>query len=136
VRLTLINRDESLPSILVNYIGGGLDFGQADFQENGHYEAIVAGRLAEVAAAKASSSSSEKDKAKGGRKTKKAKKAKKAKKPVVLRTIDDAAAAEYVFAPDSHVLAMVMALFAASSDKMSSRGGARMHPRRTKKMRR
>lgn len=138
VRLTITNRDELLPSILVNYIGGGLDFGQGDFQENGHYEAIVAGSLAELAAAKSSSSShSETGKSKSRSKSsRKTKKAKKPKKPVLLRTIVDAADTEYVFSPGSGTLASVMALFAASSDKMSSRGGARLHQRRTKKMHR
>lgn len=135
VRMTLTNRDEALPTILVNYIGGGLDFGQTDFQENGHYEAIVAGRLAEVAAAKSSSASSEKteDKKKRKGKSKSNRKTKKAKKPV-LRTIADDAATEYVFNPGSDTLAAVMALFAVSSGKRTSTGGARL--RRTKKMRR
>lgn len=137
VRMTMINRDESLPTILVNYIGGGLDFGQANFQENGHYEAIIAGTLAEVAVAKSSSSSSSekgKGKRKSQRKTKKKSKSEKATKPVHLRSIEDNAA-EYVFQPGSDALATVIALFAVSSGKRtSSRGGAR--PRRTKKMRR
>jgi hypothetical protein len=133
VRMTLTNRDETLPTILVNYIGGGLDFGQADFQADGHYEAIVAGTLAEIAAAKSSSSSSEK-KGTSQRKTKKKSKSKKAKKPVHLRSIEDNDAAEYVFQPGSDTLATVMALFAVSSGKRTSTGGARQ--RRTKKMRR
>ena len=42
VRQTLIGMNPSLPTILVNYIGGGLDIGNTvEFQENGHYEAII-----------------------------------------------------------------------------------------------
>jgi len=42
VRLTWQPRyDSSLPTILVNYIGGGLNFGHANFQGSGHYETII-----------------------------------------------------------------------------------------------
>jgi hypothetical protein len=33
--------DPSLPTVVINYLGGGLDFGNIAFQENGHYEVII-----------------------------------------------------------------------------------------------
>ena len=46
-RLTHRNWDNTLPTILVNYIGGGLDFGQkgSKFSISGHYEALLLGAL-------------------------------------------------------------------------------------------
>ena len=46
-RLTHRNWDNTLPTILVNYIGGGLDFGQkgSKFSLGGHYEALLLGAL-------------------------------------------------------------------------------------------
>lgn len=38
---TRIQYDSSLPTILIHYMGGGLDFGNTNFQESGHYEVIV-----------------------------------------------------------------------------------------------
>lgn len=38
---TRINYDPSLPTVVINYLGGGLDFGNVSFQENGHYEVII-----------------------------------------------------------------------------------------------
>lgn len=37
---TLAQYNPELPTVLINYIGGGLDFGNAEFQESGHYEVI------------------------------------------------------------------------------------------------
>ena len=46
-RLTHRNWDNTRPTILVNYIGGGLDFGQkgSKFSLGGHYEALLLGAL-------------------------------------------------------------------------------------------
>ena len=38
---TRLNYDPSLPTVVINYLGGGLDFGNVAFQENGHYEVII-----------------------------------------------------------------------------------------------
>jgi hypothetical protein len=43
VHVTKRNFDATLPTAVINYIGGGLDFGNVNFQQNGHYEAIIAG---------------------------------------------------------------------------------------------
>jgi hypothetical protein len=47
VRTTASGYDRTLPTILVNYLGGGLDFGNAAFADEGagvfHYETIIGG---------------------------------------------------------------------------------------------
>lgn len=118
VRLTMTNRDDALPTIAVNYIGGGLNFGHADFQEGGHYEVIISATFTPEAAAAVGSSSSEKKKAttKGKRKTK------KAKKPLITRALNEHDT-EYLFPAGSDALMGLLAMFAVSSEKASSQGG-------------
>ncbi len=115
VRVTMRNRDDALPTIAVNYIGGGLNFGHEGFQEGGHYEVIISASLAALPAA-ASSSSSEHKKATSKKKTR------KAKKPVVIRTLNEHDTM-YLFAADSAALMSLMAMFAVSSEKAGSQGG-------------
>ena len=38
---TRIQYDPELPTVLINYMGGGLNFGNVNFQESGHYEVII-----------------------------------------------------------------------------------------------
>ena len=38
---TRIQYDSTAPTILINYLGGGLNFGNAGFHESGHYEVII-----------------------------------------------------------------------------------------------
>jgi hypothetical protein len=123
VRVTLTNRSEELPTIVVNYIGGGLDFGHANFQEDGHYEVIIAADLEPPVAAAASSSSEKK-------KRRKTQKKKKAASPPP-RTLNEVTT-RYIFQPGDETLASLMAVFAVSSSqkKTSSHGGARLTRRR------
>jgi len=116
--VTMTNYDPTLPTIVVNYIGGGLNFGNANFQSGGHYEVIIAGVVA-AASSSSSSSSSEKSvgKAVGGagaasagktsarRKTVKKKKA--APKTFTLNEV----ATKYIFQPEDPDLAHILDLF-------------------------
>lgn len=38
---TRLTYDPSLPTVVINYLGGGLNFGNVAFQEDGHYEVII-----------------------------------------------------------------------------------------------
>jgi hypothetical protein len=38
---TRIQYDSRLPTVLIHYMGGGLDFGNTNFHESGHYEVII-----------------------------------------------------------------------------------------------
>ena len=38
---TRIQYDSSLPTVLIHYMGGGLDIGNTNFHESGHYEVII-----------------------------------------------------------------------------------------------
>ena len=122
VRVTMRNRDDALPTIAVNYIGGGLNFGHADFQKGGHYEVIISASLAALPAA---SSSSE------HKKTSK-RKTRKVKKPVVVRTLNEHDTA-YLFAAGSAPLMSLMAMFDVSSEKAGSQGGGRRRQRKTRR---
>lgn len=51
VCMTLIGHDPTLPTVLVNYIGGGVNVGNTGFMPGGHYEAILKPVLAAAAAA-------------------------------------------------------------------------------------
>ena len=117
--VTMTNYDPTLPTIVVNYIGGGLNFGNANFQSGGHYEVIIAGVVSAVSSSSSSSSSSEKSvgKAAGGagassagktsarRKTVKKKKA--APKTFTLNEV----ATKYIFQPEDPDLAHILDLF-------------------------
>lgn len=112
VRATMINYDPELPTILCNYIGGGVNFGHANFQEDGHYEVLIQA----VQAAPAAASSSEKAAPK--------RKTRKAKKPKVPPFVLDDTVTRYIFNTGDAALEAVLALFAhrSSSAKKASSG--------------
>ena len=133
VRMTMTNRDEALPTIAVNYLGGGVDFGRSGFSEGGHYEVIVSAELGPVTpwAPPASSSSSSSSEKTSGKK----KKTRKAPKPIMVHGFNEGQT-EYVFAPDSPALMGLLVAFAVSSEGASSQGGGarrRRHMRLTKR---
>jgi len=41
VRNTFLQYDETNPTIVINYVGSGIDFGHAEYQKDGHYEPVV-----------------------------------------------------------------------------------------------
>jgi hypothetical protein len=98
--------DPTRPTILVNYLGGGMDFGNTGFVEGGHYEAILAPAVAaseepEAAAAGAAS---------GRRYTR--------KKPSVAKKSSASAAislnevtTQYVFMPGAPEIAGILSMF-------------------------
>ena len=99
---TYMGRDPDLPTVLVNYLGGGLDFGDAaeGFQEGGHYECIFAPTLVPVAAAGAGGGAGA-----GARRSKSAAAA-------TPRVMIDEEHTHYIF-DDAH-LASLLATFAAA----------------------
>jgi hypothetical protein len=50
VCMTLIGHNPGLPTVLVNYIGGGVNVGNTGFMSGGHYEAILKPVLADTPA--------------------------------------------------------------------------------------
>lgn len=126
VRMTMTNRDEALPTIAVNYLGGGVNFGRSGFSEGGHYEVIVSAEMgpAEPWTPPSSSSSSSEGKKK---------KTRKAKKPIMVHGLNEIQT-EYVFAPDSPALMGLLVAFAVSSERSGSQGGGSRN-RRTRKRR-
>jgi hypothetical protein len=111
--VTMTNYDPTLPTIVVNYIGGGLNFGNADFQSGGHYEVIIAG----VVAAASSSSSSSSEKSVGaaaggaGSKTSARRKTVKKKKAAPKTFTLNEVATKYIFQPEDPDLAHILDLF-------------------------
>jgi hypothetical protein len=96
--------DPRRPTILVNYLGGGMNFGNADFMEGGHYESILAPTLVVPAVA-----------ARGA--TRKA----SAKEPIVSL---NEVSTEYVFQPGDAHLAAIIALFDEGCREQLSEGAA------------
>jgi len=41
VRLTWGHFNEALPTVMIHYVGGGLDLGQDEFMTDGHYEPVI-----------------------------------------------------------------------------------------------
>jgi hypothetical protein len=98
------NFEPTRPTILVNYLGGGMDFGNVGFVEGGHYEAILAPSVVmPVAAPKRSKASS------------------KPEEPIVsLNEVKT----EYVFHPGDAHLAAIMSLFDEGCREQLSEGAA------------
>jgi hypothetical protein len=118
--------DPSRPTILVNYLGGGLDFGNVGFMEGGHYEAIIAPTVVVAAAAAAPEANAAAAAGAGAgararRSTRKAS-AKKKEDPIVSL---NEVATQYVFMPGAAELAPVLAMFAAGCvEEMSPEAAA------------
>lgn len=94
------------PTILVNYIGGGMDFGDTGFVEGGHYEAILAPAVAvseepEEAGAAAGTSR---------RTTRKKSAAKKSSTSAAAISLNEVAT-QYVFMPGAPEIAGLLPLF-------------------------
>lgn len=104
VRSSFRQFNPALPSLLIHYVGGGVDFGHREFQAGGHYEPIVSadGRLS-------SSDKKEKDKAKEKDKSKARSTRKKAK--VIHLPVDT----KYVFPSEARELTPILALFETPS---------------------
>jgi len=98
--------DPTRPTILVNYLGGGMDFGDVGFVEGGHYESILAPTLVMPAVNRGT--------------TRKAGKS-AAKEPIV--SLNDVAT-EYVFQPGDAHLAAIMSLFEEGCREEMSEGAA------------
>ncbi len=107
------------PTILVNYLGGGLDFGNVGFMEGGHYEAILAPVLAVAAPAPAPAAAAPAAR-RTTRKTTASKK--KAEDPIVSL---NEVATQYVFMPGAAELAPIIAMFEAGCvEEMSAEAAA------------
>jgi hypothetical protein len=109
VRNTFLQFDESKPTVVINYVGSGLDFGHADYEIDGHYEPVVWSE-ADMSGVTSSPSSEKKgkSKAKGKRQTKK-----KAKEP---KLVELSGSTIYEFAPGAPELEPLLALFRTPSE--------------------
>ena len=106
VRLTGRNFDETLPTVILHYVGGGLDFAQDEFMADGHYEPVV------YSEAVARSSESGKSKSQTRKKGKGRTKAKvKAKKTLTLSE-----ETMYIFPPGAPQLVPILTLFHTPSE--------------------
>lgn len=96
--------DATRPTILVNYLGGGLDFGNVGFMEGGHYEAIFAPvvTVSEEPSEAASAGA-------GARRSTRRKAASKKKAPTYI-TLNEVAT-QYVLQPGAPVLAPILEMF-------------------------
>jgi hypothetical protein len=96
--------DATRPTILVNYLGGGLDFGNVGFMEGGHYEAIFAPVVT------ASEEPSEAAAAAGaGARRRSTRRTAKKKAPTYI-TLNEVAT-QYVFQPGAPLLAPILEMF-------------------------
>lgn len=109
VRNTFLHFDEENPTVVINYVGSGLDFGHADYAIDGHYEPVVWSE-ADMSGVTSSPSSEKKgkSKAKGKRQTKK-----KAKEP---KFVELSGSTIYEFAPGAPELEPVLTLFRTPSE--------------------
>ena len=98
VRLTWNHFDETLPTVIIHYVGGGLDFAQGEFMADGHYEPVI---YSEGVASSEKSSESQK------RKTRRKAKAK---------TVTLSAETIYIFPPGAPQLVPILALFNTPSE--------------------
>jgi hypothetical protein len=98
VRSTWGHFNEALPTVMIHYVGGGLDFAQDEFMTDGHYEPVI---YSEVVA-RTSEKSSESQK----RKTQKRK----------AKTVTLPAETMYIFPSGAPQLGPVLALFQTPSE--------------------
>ena len=109
VRNTFLHFDEANPTIVINYVGSGLDFGHADYAPDGHYEPVVWSEADVLGASSSAKVSSEKKgKTKSKRQTKK-----KAKEP---KLVELSGSTIYEFAPGAPELEPLLALFQTPSE--------------------
>jgi hypothetical protein len=109
--------DATRPTILVNYLGGGLDFGNVGFVEGGHYEAIIAPSVVMPMEASAGAAAPR-------RATRKASSKSKTEEPIVSL---NEVATEYVFQPGDAHLAAILEMFATGCvEEMSPEAAALM----------
>jgi hypothetical protein len=119
---TYMGRDPDLPTVLVNYLGGGLDFGDAaeGFQEGGHYECIFAPTLVSAAASEAGGGGGGAGAgAKAGATARRAKSAAAA----AARVMIDEAHTRYIF-DDTHLASLLATFAAACAPSMNERAAA------------
>jgi hypothetical protein len=112
---TYLGRDPAMPTVLVNYLGGGLDFGNAaeGFQEGGHYECIFAPHLvAGGVAAAAAGGEGAGGGAAAGAGSRRGRTSAAAAAAAAARVVIDEAATRYIF-NDEHI-APLLAMFAAA----------------------
>jgi hypothetical protein len=109
VRNTFLHFDEANPTIVINYVGAGLDFGHADYEIDGHYEPVVWSE-ADMSGVTSSPSSEKKgkSKAKGKRQTKKKERAPK--------LVELPGSTIYEFAPGAPELEPILTLFRTPSE--------------------
>lgn len=117
--------DPTRPTILVNYLGGGLDFGNVGFTEGGHYEAILAPSVvmpeAPAAAPAANAAAAAAPKRRATRKA-----SAKAKPEELIVSLNEVAT-EYVFQPGDARLAPILEMFATGCrEEMSEEAAALM----------
>lgn len=108
VRQTYNNFDPAKPTIVIHYLGGGLDFGQGNqgFRIDGHYESVIHTTISTANSPKPSKEA--KNKSKSKRTT-----AKKAKDKIITLPPESF----YVFPPGSHELQPLLQLFKDPSPK-------------------
>ena len=106
VRLTWNHFDETLPTVIIHYVGGGLDFAQDEFMADGHYEPVI---YSEVVAGSEKSSESQK------RKTRRKGKG-KGKAKAKAKTVTLSAETMYIFPPGAPQLVPILALFQNPSE--------------------
>lgn len=100
--------DPSRPTVIVNYLGGGMNFGNANFVEGGHYESLFA---PVVVTAAASSSEGAGAGAGAGAKSKRRTTRRKPVDPIVSL---DEVATQYVFLPGAAELAPILSMFSTT----------------------
>jgi len=115
VRNTFLQFDPSLPTVVINYVGAGLDFGHADYAPDGHYEPIVFSHADITGATSSEHSSDRKEKSKS--KAKSSRKTKKAPRPAKpAKLIELPAETMFEFAPGAPELEPVLDLFRTPSE--------------------
>lgn len=108
VRNTFDRFDPSLPTVVINYVGAGLDFGHADYETDGHYEPVVWSEADMVVSSAPFSSEKKNTNGKSRRLTKK-----KAKEPKMITL---PASTLYEFAPGAPELEPMLELFRTPSE--------------------
>lgn len=101
VRLTWGHFNEALPTVIIHYVGGGLDLGQDEFMTDGHYEPVI---YSEVVAR-----TSDKSSESGLRKTQKRRKAK-------IKSVTLPAETIYTFPSGAPQLGPILTLFQNPSE--------------------
>jgi hypothetical protein len=104
VRQTYNNFDPAKPTIVIHYLGGGLDFGQGNqgFRIDGHYESVIHTTISTANSPKLSKESSNKSKRTTAKKP----------KDKIIRLPPETI---YMFPPGSHELQPLLQLFQAPS---------------------